>query len=250
MAAQALIEQGALPTALRVREYIGSGSLSTVQKYFRAWKQSCWQGQVGVDSINQPEAPVALPGTLQPQLSEYRRLYEEEREHTRTLLDSIRELETTKIKYSKQIRELEETQQNLQSALQTLEYKYTSLEQVNKEILAERESALTMLLTDKNQQIAALQSELKLTHEYDVQQIREVGYKGDEALIQAKVNIIHLQDQLSVLQTDIDQLNIKLEKAQNANVPLRNHIQQQEQFIREVVSWEQLKIYEERCHNK
>ncbi len=131
-------------------------------------------------------------------------------------------------------------EQNIQIAAEKDKYK-TAYEGM----YVERDAAIAHMLAEQKQLIGSLRDELREVNIASIEQVKNIGRKGDDALMEEKVKTIHLQDELNQQRKTIEELRAQLLKNQETIIPLKKEIERQRKFIQEVISFEQLQQYEQ-----
>ncbi len=238
--AETLVAQGKTPTQDTIREYLGRGSKGTIHKYLKQWKQNCFKkGSLNSNTIDLMDPKTffeekdVLDKTIQKQLDQNEQL-------TAQLVDTERRLN-----------QVQEKNQQLMVELEYFKRQYTSLEAEHKilqeayQVLREGQNkALQTLIEDKNQLVESLRQELREVNQASLAQVREMGYQGDEALMEEKVKSLNLQEKVSALEKELSSLQQQLAREQQANQPLRNEIEKQRRLIENTVTFPQLKTME------
>lgn len=236
LSANALIAQNRVPTAAGIREYLGRGSLTTIQKYFRAWKLSSFKGQQEEkrpeNMVN--ETTVALQNKV-----------EGSEERIKVLMQELMKKERESVKLNQENTQLIENLKEQSVAYKDLFIKHEELSKSYQDLKEERTSVLQNLLDDKNNHIERLKAEIQAVHEKHLATILELGRKGDELLIEEKVKTINLSDKLKDLQQRIKSLEERLQKADKAKEPLHHEIKKQQALIKQYISWEQIQSFEQ-----
>jgi predicted RNase H-like nuclease (RuvC/YqgF family) len=111
-------------------------------------------------------------------------------------------------------------------------------------VVSERDQVLATVLNQQNQLIDSLRQELKEVNQTSIEQIKELGRKGDDALIEAKVKSINLQDEVSQQKNIIDELREQFLKSQETIKLLKQEIERQRKFTQEVVKVPPVPQYE------
>ena len=245
-AIDALVANGELPTALKVRAYLGTGSLATIQKYFKIWKlesfvqhanneQSIYEQNTAVinkDAIESQEQFIALETKL-AQLSQ---------QHQALVAELIK-VEQDNLHLGSDNEKLTGNLNEITAQYKTLLLEHQNLVSKYQELKEERESTVATLLTDKNAQIQRLEQEVKTINEKYLQAVKEVGRYGDDQLIAEKVKTINLSAQIVTLQNHNQRLEEELEQAVKVKEPLVRALKQQQDLVSRFVSWEQLNEY-------
>jgi hypothetical protein len=229
MAAKVIAEQGFIPTQHNVRKYLGCGSKGTIHKYLKQWKQECFSHGNSVNKTNlktiNTEETRELKQALVKQTSKNEELSSQ-------LIQAEQNLAQIKANYqelNKKCILLQE--ENLQLSTKKNKYKLSL-----KSIMADRKAVLDRVLVDKDCLIGSLRQEIAEINRISIEQIKELGRKGDDALIEAKVKSINLQDEVSQQKNIIDELREQFLKSQETIRILKQEIERQHKFTQEVVN--------------
>jgi chromosome segregation ATPase len=230
-AATIIAKRHQIPSITELRKLLGRGSTTTIHKYFKSWKQECYQKGSNANGID---------------LITYNRITEEINLVKQALVKQTsknEELAAQLIQTEQKLTQLKEThqilniefnvvkEQNLQLAAEKEKYQM-ALEHV----VSERDQVLATVLNQQNQLIDSLRQELKEVNQTSIEQIKELGRKGDDALIEEKVKSINLQDEVSQQKNIIDELREQFLKSQETIKLLKKEIERQRKFTQEVVN--------------
>ena len=108
-----------------------------------------------------------------------------------------------------------------------LTIKCEHLEKLCQAITQERKAIAAAVLQDKNQKIAALQLELRQVNKDNLEQIKIMGFAGDDAMIREKVKVINLEDKARTLTEQVKALEKTLTIEKAASESLRQYIKAQ-----------------------
>jgi chromosome segregation ATPase len=220
---QALLEKGEVPSAVAIRRDLGRGSLSTIQKHFRAWK-----GQAFESSFKKETKSLADPqGLVHKSLREGRALHGKiaiQLEQNKLLASELIRAEQENLALKAQNHELQVGLKALDQKHQALVSKSEHLEKLCGAIQAERKAMAEAIAQNQQKQIESLQQELREVNQYALDKLRAMGYEGDEALMAEKVRVIHLEDKLKALESE-------LKKQKEANQRLSQVLNRKEGFI-------------------
>ena len=95
-----------------------------------------------------------------------------------------------------------------------------------------------------------MREELKLSHQASIEQIKENSYNSHDALLQAKVKNINLQENNKALTVKITEVEKELNNVNLLVQPLRRKVASQSKLIKEVVTFEQLQAHEKQMQAK
>jgi len=241
LSANGFVKEGLLPTAAGIRERLGRGSLTTIQKYFREWKKESYQNIVTPKSGSLAEEGLLKEPSVKLQALE-KRLMELE-EHNKALNQELMKKEQENLKLNKENLQLSQNLKELTDTYKNLSIRFESLNNAYKDLKCERDSTLEKMMSDKNRQIERLTQELKEVNGTHFNILREVGRKGDEALIQEKVACINLKEKVNELQKQIKLMEERLILEAKAKEPLQREIKQQKALIDHFITWEQLQSF-------
>ncbi len=220
---QALLEKGQVPTAVDIRRDLGRGSLSTIQKHFRTWK-----GQAFKSSFKKETKSFAdLQGLVHKSLTEGRVLHEKiaiQLEQNKLLASELIRVEQENLGLKAQNHELQVALKALDQKHQGLVSKSEHLEKMCEAIQAERKAMAEAIAQNQQKHIESLQQELREVNQYALDKLRSMGYEGDEALMAEKVRVIHLEDKLKALESE-------LKKQKEAHQRLSQILNRKEGFI-------------------
>lgn len=237
-AAQAIVKKGSAPTATNIREYLGSGSSTTIHKYLKRWKRQCFQKVNNDPSIQGSEALFREVQLVRQSLAKQTSKNEELAGQLIQAERNITKLQGINQQLINEFNLLKEQQQQITATCDKYKTAYES-------VMADREGVISSILEDKNNLIGSLRQELKEINKASIEQVKNIGRKGDDALMEEKVKTIHLQDELNQQRQTIEELRAQLLKNQETIIPLKKEVERQRKFIHEVVSFEQLQQYEQ-----
>jgi len=246
-AAQEIAIRGELPTAIKVRSTLATGSITTIQKYLQEWKIDCFKNtilhkELNIDTYNNDELAeknCILEQTLRKQITQNEHYAQE-------LINA----EKTNIALKEEVHQLQTTIQELQLKLNKAETINNTLEQVNQKIQNRLDANDNETIKKMQQIIDGLMAELKTLNETSLTAVRETSTNGHEILMQEKVTSINLQAKIDNLYKDLieskNQLNVALLKSQVQTQPLLRQIEWQQKIIQEHVEVEKLRQLEEK----
>jgi len=246
-AAQEIAIRGELPTAIKVRSTLATGSITTIQKYLQEWKIDCFKNtilhkELNIDTYNNDglaEKNCILEQTLRKQITQNEHYAQE-------LINA----EKTNIALKEEVHQLQTTIQELQLKLSKAETINNTLEQVNQKIQNRLDANDNETIKKMQQIIDGLMAELKTLNETSLTAVRETSTNGHEILMQEKVTSINLQAKIDNLHKDLieskNQLNVALLKSQVQTQPLLRQIELQQKIIQEYVDVEKLRQLEEK----
>ncbi len=239
-AANAIVAKQQMPNVAKIRDLLGHGSFNTIHKYFRNWKQECYKtgavsNEADLTKYNSlAEENRILKQTLAKQTNKNEELAAQ-------LVDAERnnaKIKEQNLQLQTELSLLKEQQQQVLTAHDKYKAAYEGMEM-------ERDAVIVRMLGKQEVLIESLRSELREVNKASIEQVKEVGRKGDDLLMEEKVKTIYLQDELKQQQQTIEELRDQLLKSQEVIAPLRKEIARQRKFITDVVSFEQLQQYEQ-----
>jgi len=224
-----------MPTIKDLRaELGGSGSETTLHKYLNQWKIALLKMAHNLENDSVPdneklgiskEKKKTLEQAFKDQLSEKKILSVE-------LIKSEKENLNLKV----QNQHLEKDLKVMTEEHKILTVKCEHLEKLCQAITQERQAMATAVLCDQNQKIEALQQELRQINKDSLEQIKKMGFEGDDAIIREKVKTINLEDKVHTLTEQVKALekNLTIEKA--ASESLRQYIKAQKAVTQKMVT--------------
>ncbi len=228
-----------MPTIKDIRAQLGGcGSETTLHKYLNQWKSELLKiaSKMGNESALDDEKLASgrdekrtLEQTLNSQLSEKKMLSLE-------LIKSEKENLNLKI----EIQHLEKELKAITEEHKTLTLKCEHLEKLCQAITQERQAIASVVLCDQNQKIEALQQELRQINKDSLEQIKKMGFEGDDAVIREKVKTIQLEEKINILSEQLKSLEKTLKIEKEANQSLRQQLKDQKAFRQKMVTQEQL----------
>lgn len=218
------LEQADLKVTVdQIRFELGCGSRTTINKYLNAWKESRAEYLKSSSS--------SLEKRLKAKNSELEKMLEAQAKQ-------LEELSSTLLEKDREILNLKET----------IENKSTVESKLNQELEAQRfETKMHAAKYDaeilcRSEIVDALKLELKeLTHQYsedlkavneqNFAEVRKLGRLSQDALMEERIKVKDLKEQIVLLKTRIKELEESLKKAQTATLPLRKQLQYQDRMI-------------------
>ncbi len=239
-AANTIVAKQRIPNVADIRKLLGRGSANTIQKYFKNWKQDCYQKGSNLEGTD---------------LAKHNTIIEE----NKNLRQSLTKQTNKNEELAKQLIQTEQSATRIRETCQSLANELNLLREQNIQIAAEkdkyktayegmyveRDAAIAHMLAEQKQLIGSLRDELREVNIASIEQVKNIGRKGDDALMEEKVKTIHLQDELNQQRKTIEELRAQLLKNQETIIPLKKEIERQRKFIQEVISFEQLQQYEQ-----
>ena len=230
-----MLEQGVMPTAQKVRAHLGTGSLSTVQKHFKAWKTSAYQAntQPVSDETDVDEGEVASSVAFNETLAK-------QEENIKMLSKSLMEKEKDCLALTEENQQLNDNLSQMTTQCKNLRLEKKAAADWIETLEAERETYTDKLMAAKDAEIRKLKGEIKETNAQYLTAIREKGAKGSDNLVQEKVKVVNLEEKNKQLHLTIQSLEEKLERAKAIVQPLKKQLNEQEEIIQKYVTWEDL----------
>lgn len=193
-AANKIASTGVMPTTAKLRNSLRRGSETTLHKYLAEWKQRLLQN---ADRIGHKDLSYKKENTI---LCDNLAKLQESLQNLTIELSNTEEREQSVICENQ---ELLQTKQALETENIKLSEQVTRMYSVIDEIKNEREAAINLIISDKNQQILKLENELKELHSSYLDSLREQSSKSHDALMDEKVKIINLQHEVDRLKKDL-----------------------------------------------
>jgi len=196
--AKSIIAADQLPSATKIRTVLGTGSITTIQKYLQEWKKNSFKQTLNTAAIEPYKKEELLEKQRILEISFNKQIVKNEH-YAQELINA----EKANVAFKEKIYQLEATIQGLNLELTKVTAVNHTLEKLTKE--SEQKLAANENDTINKQKllIDELQQELKNLHAKSMSAIQELSSKGHEALMQEKVSAINLQ-------TKIDSLNKEL----------------------------------------
>lgn len=200
---------GQLPTALKIRAKLTSGSMVTIQKYLQEWKKECFKNAFSHKELNL--------GIHNSELIEKNRVLEQIlNKKTAQIEHYIKELidaEKKNIALKEEINQLQTSNQKLLLSLNAAEAANIALDKVIQNIQNNLDLHHDQTIQKMQQTIDNLMLELKTLNENSIAALRETSNQGHEALMQEKVNSINLQTKIDILTKELLQSKKQLHEA-------------------------------------
>ena len=226
--AKKLAAQGELPTAVKVRSLLATGSIATIQKYLKEWKTSCFN--FNKDLINDLNATPTTHDLLESQRMLEQSLNQQiakSENYAQELINA----EKAMIALKESNHKLQTTTRELKLDLKEATAIKDTLAQINQEIQKKLEFNDNITINQQQQLIAALQTELKILNETSIAALRETSNNGHEALMKEKVTSINLQAKIDSLTKALLESNKQLNEAiMTSQVQIRSLSRQNEQL--------------------
>lgn len=241
-AAQELVARREIPTALKVRSLLATGSIATIQKYLQEWKKSCFSKSI-FDLISNTDTQ-----TYQELIEEKRILKDSFNKQIKQNEHYAQELinaEKANIELKEEINQLQTQLQKLQSELNELKNINNFLEHTTTDIKNKLENNDNKTIYTLQQTVDNLRAELKKINETSLEALREASTTGHEALMQEKVTSINLQATVDSLHKELidnkKQLFDATLKYQAQTQALLRQIDWQQKIIKEQIGDDKLR---------
>lgn len=233
-------KKGQLPTIKQARVALGNrGSESTINKYIKKWL-----GQI-LKASAEP-VPCGVDSDLTEDFDELQNANEAQQQLNEALSRELVKIERENLSLSAKNEALTQNLAEISVLYDKLKIELQGAKKAVELIEQERQAFLQYTEQQKDKLILRLQNELHEVHQSSIQQIADLGQRGDEALIQEKVKAINLKEQNQKLDTDVKRLNKELKTSQAALGPIKAQLKKLRNFVQEVVSFEELQAYERR----
>jgi len=237
-----------LPTALKIRARVGTGSIATIHKYLQEWKINCFKKAFlnkelnvvsACDGINElDEKKRSLEQSLSRQVKQ--------NEHYAQELITA---EKINIVLKEQIHQLQMNNQELQLELKEVKAIKTTLEQINQEIQTRLGHNNNDTINKQQLLIDELRAELKELNIKSMISIQETSSSAHELLMQEKITSMNLQEKVNTFNKQIIELQKQLQTINNMlaakQQPLLRQIEWQQKIIQNHVGFEKLRLIEE-----
>lgn len=240
--AKKLAAQGELPTAVKVRSLLATGSIATIQKYLKEWKTSCFN--FNKDPINDLNATTTTHDLLESQRMLEQSLNQQIAKSENYAQELI-QAEKTIVALKEENNKLQTTNQKLQLELKEVAAIKTILTQVNQEIQSRIELNNNQTIVQQQQLIVELQAELKELNDKSIKVMQELSSSSHEVLMQEKVNSINLQAKNELLMKELMERTKQLELLENQRQVqarlFKRQIHIQQQLLTNYLTTEELK---------
>jgi len=223
-----------MPTIRDLREELGgSGSETTLHKYLNQWKIELLKMAPNLreDTVGDNEKL----GSTKEDIKALTQALENQQSEKKILSVEL-------IKSEKENLNLKVHNQQLQKELKVvteehkiLTIKCEHLEKLCQAITQERQAIAAAVLQDQSQKIEALQLELRQVNQDSLEQIKKMGFAGDDAMIREKVKTINLEDKVHSLTEQVKALEKSLTIEKAASESLRQHIKAQKALTQKML---------------
>ena len=239
-AANEIASKQQIPNIAKIRALLGKGSLNTIQKYFNNWKQDCFKhgSNLRVNTLSDNNELVKECHILKYTLTKQTQKNEELSKQLIAAEQGIAKVREVNQQLVDEIKNLQSQHQQNQALLDKYKMAYES-------IVSEREAAIANILADQKNLIESLRNELREVNKASIEQVKNIGRKGDDLLMEEKVKTINIKAELEQQKQVTLDLRAELNKSQELVAPLRKEIARQRKFITNVLSFEQLQEYEQ-----
>lgn len=240
---QEILIAGNIPTLTKIRGYLGTGSKTTINKYFKLWKQECFKKAINEHesfeiNVNFIEEKRILEQALNKQISQ--------NEHYASELINA---EKALIKLNEENQQLQTSKQQLQLELKEAIAIKIALEKLHKELQAKLDHNNNQTISQQQHIINDLRIELKILNETSLSALRETSTKSHEALMQEKVTNINLQTKIDSLTKEFTETKKQLElvelKTKIQVQALQRQVKEQQQVLRQYVAPEEFSQLEQ-----
>lgn len=224
-----------MPTIKDLRaELGGSGSETTLHKYLNQWKVALLKMAPNLENDSQPDNEKW--GILKDDKQALAKAFEEQSAEKKILSVELINSEKENLNLKLQNQRLEKDLKVMTEAHKILTVKCEHLEKLCQAITQERKAIAAAVLEDQNQKIEALQQELRQVNKDSLEQIKKMGFEGDDAMIREKVKTIHLEDKMNSLTEQVKALekNLKIEK--EASESLRQQLKNQKALTQKMLN--------------
>lgn len=247
--ADQIVANGEFPNAIKIRNILTTGSISTIQKYFKQWKEECLniikgslndnkaikanQSQI-LDNNNFIERKRILEQNLNKQIAknEY---------YTKELINA----EKTNIVLKEENRQLKVKLQELELTLKEAQVNNKVLERTKVDLKNKLEINDNKKIENMQQIIDDLRAELKLVNKTSLIALRDASNKGHDTLMQEKLNSINLQAKIDNLHKELmdskKQMHDALLQHQVQSQTLLRQINQQQKVMQEHIGLARLR---------
>ncbi len=218
-AAENLVLQGLLPTPIQIRKYLGHGSSTTVQKYFRAWQNKCYRDSIAtINTADDSEQIGVLE--LEHRITKLKEHNDHLSQELIVIEQELMRLRSLEQGWNAVIKEWEHKTEVLQEKLTAQELVVANLTKVHTD-------AIEQIINDKNKLIELLRKELKEVNQQGLEQIRAMSYKGHELLMEEKAKNINLQTSNKELEVQLKTSAEALANSKKDNVILKELIKRE-----------------------
>jgi len=218
-----------VPTTLKLREKLKSGSASTIQKYLQEWRKNCFKNANFDLSENTDINPYN-----NELLEKYRILEQNLNKQINKNEHYAQELinaEKNNVAFKEENHQLQIANQELKLKLTAADSANNTLLQTTQKIQNQLDLNTNTIIQEMQQTIDDLRLELKTLNETYINALRETSTQGHEALMQEKVNSINLQTKIDNLTKELlDSKKKAYEASMTAQVQNRSLSRQNEQL--------------------
>ena len=200
--AKKLVANRELPTAVKVRAILGTGSITTIQKYLKEWKNNCFKQESSLEvktGINYEHNCSKLIEEKRNLEQNFDKQIAKNEQYAQELINA----EKANIVLKEEIKQLQTQLQKLQSELNECKNINNFLEQTTTDIKNKLDNNDNKTIYNLQQTVDVLRAELKKINETSLEALREASTKGHEALMQEKVTSINLQAKLDSLHKEL-----------------------------------------------
>jgi len=247
-----VVQQGLIPTHTLLKLKLGKGSDTTIQKYFKQWKEECFKK--AITSLEQNTTKVSQLGITESYefLEEKRKLEQvinkqiaQNEHYAQELINA----EKTNIALKETIHQLQTTNQQSQLELKETKAIKTTLEQVNLEIQTRLDVNNNDLINKQQLLIDELRSELKELNGKSMLALQQTSSSGHELLMQEKLTSMNLQEKINTMSKQLSELHQQLQTVNNKlaakQQPLLRQLEWQQKIIQNHLGFDKLRQIEE-----
>ena len=211
-----LQEIGTKVTVESIRAELGHGSPNTIHRHLRSWREK------PAVTIN-PKSLMEVK-QLKKQCAALEAALERQAEFAQSLSQTLLEREQKNLQLEQRISQLtQELEQTTQALAKSVA--------VEKVIVLERQAVIQALTDAQAKQVDQFREDLKTINEMSLAQVREISIKSQDRWLEEKIKVRDLKLEVEKLKTLNKQLEEKCQQAQNANIPLRKQIAEQQKII-------------------
>lgn len=240
--ANQIAKEGLIPSHRLLRNRLGGGSNSTIQKYFRLWKKERFgivnNNEVNTNNLNESENLLEKYRIL---VQTYNKQITQNEHYSQELINT----EKANVVLKDKNHQLQTQLQTVQLELKELKNINNALKQVTTEIKNKLENNDNKTIQNLQQNIDNLKTELKKLNETSLEALRDACTKSHEVLMQEKLIGINLQAKIDSLYKELidskKQLNDATLRYQVQTQALLRQINEQQKIIQDHIGFENLR---------
>jgi predicted nuclease with TOPRIM domain len=194
-AANELATAGMMPTQRLVRNILGSGSSSTIQKYLNRWKLNCFNQEAGIQPTNKSDLDVA---DLKTQLN---RQIKQNEHYAAELINAEKQV----INLKQENIELAKKNDKLTNKVESQGNQTKTLNKLCQSLTEQIDLTQNNTIAKQTKIIDQLQEEIKTINQNSLKAIQDASHNQHELLMQEKVMNINLQAKVDSLQKELSQ---------------------------------------------